>query len=567
MTVILQRLELVPDMIGDPLYSENRAYLEWTFSEKLANRKGKFFAPLVTDTLLNTRYSILCMRLTATFAKKKDDSQPFSEEDALDLTCQLIDALAMAELLADINHRYLGIYREVQRLKNDQEIYRTLLEMRGFTFCKIPTYKMNPILPTFSWLPKFLITQEKRVHKAMLHWQHLLTTRFRPLFKMLQPLFTYLKGYAKFFVALNPFIYTSLNYLSWIFFLPKMLLNRYYSWCFDHTFTQQLRANMAMLNWPRLFSVRIRRIFIVLQPLLAHVKGYANFIAVVDPFIATPLNYLSWLFFLPRLLMNLFLLLKHLIPHPWMSEEEKKINFFTRLHAQLQRRFFDLLNDSAWFTAGLLGCFFLAGPLAPIGMCVNISVFFLDALAAASKTGIELRRLSLLQAEYQEIAGAMKEEEENDDQVSREFLEIMSYQKYIEQHFSYEKKRLFLGVINASALFLAMLLALPMITNFIVPVVGACLVVLITLSVFLATKWLETQKPAIENDKFIEKCHKLQFADLRFFPPADVKPLASKRRQLLDSDDDKLRSRIHGSASTPNLTELDLHKPSTTSIM
>jgi len=105
-----------------------------------------------------------------------------------------------------------------------------------------------------------------------------------------------------------------------------------------------------------------------------------------------------------------------------------------------------------------------------------------------------------------------------------------------------------------------------MITNLAVPVVGAILVVIITLCNYGATKWLETQRPASDNSQFIEKSQKLQFADLRFFPPANAKSSSNKRRQLVDPED-KLRSRIHGSASTPNLTKLDPSQSTTAPLM
>lgn len=261
-------------------------------------------------------------------------------------------------------------------------------------------------------------------------------------------------------------------------------------------FTRKVRESTAFMNWPRLFSSRIRRLLVTLTA-IPQIKMFENFcllVAFCDKFAAPVLSYFAWLFYVPRLVVNVFLLLKHSIPGFWMQQQEKDIYWLTRLKAQLDRRYFELGNDFVWLIVGLLNCFVLVGALSPAGMYLTITFFLFDALWAGFRAAYELIRIYKLNAEYEK----MKEDLllQDKDASSDEIKELESYQKELQQHYSYEKKRLFLSTATMVALFLGLCFAIPAISVPIVPFIGAFLVVSITLASYFLGKWVEKHKPA-----------------------------------------------------------------------
>lgn len=456
MTAVLQRLQ---SLIGDTLteyIEEDSQRATWQFSKELSKKNSEFFDPLVlAHPVLNLEYSVHCTRLAHSFTRKKSITTEFTEQEKAALTEQLIAALVMAELLTHIYCYYLYVPREVLRLQSEQEVYRTLLRMRGYKFEK----------------------QQKT-----------------------------------------------------------------YAFEATSSFTQKVRGTTAMLNWPRLFTVRIRRVLTTLVPVLKDLESYSRLVTFVDQFTGPALNYFTCIYYGPRLLVNIFLLLKHLIPGFWMDQAEKNLYWYTRLQAQLQRRWFELANDTVWLTASLLSCFLLTGPLAGVGMYLTISLFFFDVIMASIRAYIEIKRLKKLQDEYLDLARTMREQE-----IAPEILaELEEYQQYLEERISVEKQRVLLSVFTTSALFLAMCFALPVLaSNPYIPFIGAILVVLITLTAYLLGKWLEKKKP---SDKVLDivKEGELVFATSphTMFQPAD----SDKRCKVAP---------IPYSASAPNLGALD----------
>jgi hypothetical protein len=286
----------------------------------------------------------------------------------------------------------------------------------------------------------------------------------------------------------NQKIYRSLLEMQGIRFRPP-----YYNGPVSaNSMTKVVRDGTAFWTFPRLMLVRIRRLFLILVPILANAKNYANFIAFLDVFFAPLLSYLAWVYFVPRLAVNVFLLLKHLIPGFWMSDTEASVSWWIRLEAQLQRRGFELANDVVWLIAGALGCFLLVGTaaLAAAGMYVTIAAFFFDVLMAGLKVYLELNRLNVLFAEYEDRLLAQQ------DLHLPERAEVGEYLHALRKRYCYERKILLLRVISTLALFLGMLFALPTLTIPGLPLAGAVIVIVVTLLTFLMDKWLEKHKPA-----------------------------------------------------------------------
>jgi hypothetical protein len=72
-------------------------------------------------------------------------------------------------------------------------------------------------------------------------------------------------------------------------------------------------------------------------------------------------GYISWVLYYVRFGINLFLLLKHTIKGPWMSEQERSMPTWERFKTQWDQRKFALLNDSIWGLANMVCFFWLTG--------------------------------------------------------------------------------------------------------------------------------------------------------------------------------------------------------------
>ncbi len=137
------------------------------------------------------------------------------------------------------------------------------------------------------------------------------------------------------------------------------------------------------VNWFRLYIVRIGR-FIKESAIIATVFNSA---ALFFKSVGIVFNYLSFLFYMPRLITNLVLMGKHTIAHPWMSEEQKALGWRVRRGMQWQRREFQVLNDAVW-AANALTVFVVALSLAsglatPIGMILIGALYYFDIWNAA----------------------------------------------------------------------------------------------------------------------------------------------------------------------------------------
>lgn len=83
---------------------------------------------------------------------------------------------------------------------------------------------------------------------------------------------------------------------------------------------------------------------------------------------------LSWALYYFRCI----LLLRHIIPGPWMSDEDKKIPWQLRLEKKWHQYKFDFLNDFFWATGNLACFFWLYGPLDYYGGALTSVLLLMD---------------------------------------------------------------------------------------------------------------------------------------------------------------------------------------------
>ena len=259
--------------------------------------------------------------------------------------------------------------------------------------------------------------------------------------------------------------------------------------------TQGIRNFTANSNWLRLILVRSKRVLETVVPLVSHLP-YKEFVKQLDKFTGPVFSYLSWLFFIPRLSANLFVLCKHLIAG---SGQEKELGLLEQSSAQLQRRWFEIGNDSAWMTAGILGCFVWLGPLAPIGVYINVALFGYDVALASIRAAHEIGHLKKLQAEYKDMELQMLQNHAPPEELD----EIRRFQQHLNDRVVFEQKRLLLAVANTVLLAIAILLCLPsaLAMTPILPLIGTSLLVLTTIATFSLTQALEAHRPKSSVDQ------------------------------------------------------------------
>ncbi|HAZ7573589.1 hypothetical protein OQJ02_00710 [Legionella sp. PATHC032] len=277
--------------------------------------------------------------------------------------------------------------------------------------------------------------------------------------------------------------------------------------------TQAIREKTAQSNWYRIFISRSKRVINLLDNIDLGSKAFRDFVVLLDKYTNPFLAYLGWCFFAPRLLTNLFLILKHTIPGQWMGEKEKSLDWYHRFYAHLQRRWFELANDSVWFTVGILNCFVLVGALAPLSVYLSLFAFAFDVANTSLRAYIEISRLQQLQTEYSELF----DQEENEDKKKT----IKEYQDLISYRIKFEVLRSFLSVGGAAAVVIAMALSVPALgfINPIIPLVGALLLlVLWGVSLYLTNK-LDEYRP-VDN---IEKPAPSVISKLGFFASKNEK--------------------------------------------
>ncbi|MGL5741658.1 MAG: hypothetical protein ACRCXC_03460 [Legionella sp.] len=253
-------------------------------------------------------------------------------------------------------------------------------------------------------------------------------------------------------------------------------------------FSQRIRNTTININLYRLLLIRSKRALDLIATLDTGSETYRNFVRILDNYTDPVLAHLAWFFYLPRLLVNFFLILKHTIPHMWIGKKEKDLGWDVRFTAQMQRRWFELGNDLAWVSVGFINCFYLTGVLAPFAVYLSIACFAFDVIMATTRAYIELSRLFDLRNQYEVMRSELTSPEE---------------QKALEEHINainkqidFEKLRLGSHVMTTSAIFLSMCCAAPVFALMpIIPVIGAICLVTICFINFALVHILNEHRP------------------------------------------------------------------------
>lgn len=254
------------------------------------------------------------------------------------------------------------------------------------------------------------------------------------------------------------------------------------------SFSQDVRNTTVFLNLYRLLFIRSKRAFDVIATLGTVSESYRNFVKVLDKYTDPILADLAWLFFIPRLSVNLFLLIKHTLPGPWMSKEEKSLGLSVRFSAQMQRRWFELGNDSIWMTAGLINRFVLTGALAPFAIYVSITCFAIDIILSVTRAYIELSRLYEVRKQYEAMLKQTTSLEE--------IKSIKEHLEAINNQLNFEWLRLGSHMMTTTAIFLSMVVAAPILAfNPLIITIGAVCLVAVCFINFALFQIIDESRP------------------------------------------------------------------------
>ena len=243
------------------------------------------------------------------------------------------------------------------------------------------------------------------------------------------------------------------------------------------------------VNWLRLFSLRLRRMLLLINPLLHESSLYTQWFKSTDKVAGPILAYFAWMFFIPRFAVNVGMFAKHLLPGPWMGEQEAQLKWQERFWQQLKRRWFDLGNDSVWIGANLINCFVMAGALAPFALYVSLGLQAFDVVFACLRAAETISRLHSLKSQYTTML-------DNEDLTQDEKDEIHRHIDALDERIAHEYKAQALSISNTIAIFMAISLALPFIAvHPVIPLLGAIAAVMTTVALYALRQGLEQQKP------------------------------------------------------------------------
>ncbi|HHF7367646.1 TPA: hypothetical protein ACPSKY_002786 [Legionella bozemanae] len=262
----------------------------------------------------------------------------------------------------------------------------------------------------------------------------------------------------------------------------------------NFSFTQELRNIILDINLWRLFIVRSKRALDLLALVHTESQSYLRFVKIMDAAMDPFLMHLAWFFWLPRLAVNFYSLLKHTIPGWWMDEHEKSLGWMVRFSAQIKRRYFEFGNDIVWVSSGLINTFYLTGALAPFAFYVSLAVFAFDVIWAMTRAYVELSRLYELRSQYTAML--------DKPHTLKEERQIKEHLKAIDKQIALEQFRLGSHVATTVFIFLGMCMALPVFAvNPILPFIGALILVTVCLVNFALTEEVANRRPRDALDR------------------------------------------------------------------
>jgi len=209
-------------------------------------------------------------------------------------------------------------------------------------------------------------------------------------------------GFALYVLLQKNLSYSIRNILLLTYGHPICLLhqNQFKNLKQEHPFRglRVLDDGMLKYNLWRLTLARFRRFYLSLQ-LCFHIQNLNWMIALFEPQLRVFMLWLNFLYFLPRVLMDLAHLTYHMVFFP-----ESQFSLKQRAQIFFQRRWESFARDSLWLINGALSLFVFTGPLGFWGLYVSALVQLIEVMlnavllieADSQQLGIRRHLLSIL---------------------------------------------------------------------------------------------------------------------------------------------------------------------------
>lgn len=282
----------------------------------------------------------------------------------------------------------------------------------------------------------------------------------------------------------------TLNFIKSLIFSPLKTSRRIFS---------------GVYNMVRLLIVRTRKLasFLSRSPVISKTKLF--------------FAYLSFIWFIPRLLSNLFNLILHTLGI-FTEPEEKDLGFTTRATVQLKDIGSELANDSVWFvvnllTAGLVLTSIFGGA---IGINLIIALYFFDIL------NIVIKIYWVDAPAHKEARDSLKSRIKNssDNPIAQKILTDQLNQ--LERKIAHERSKLKLNLAIAILLFIGMAFSFSMLAYAapVMPLVSVCIVLAVTVLQLAATLYLDHVAAPDKNLSLYKKPSSTTARILRAVPAA-----------------------------------------------
>lgn len=223
---------------------------------------------------------------------------------------------------------------------------------------------------------------------------------------------------------------------------------------FYHSPVQSIKNLVRDTNWWRLFFARSKRFINALNDIvkssfsLRTVSDYLNKLNVT-------LSYLSFIWYLPRFMLDTAMLSKHLFAIK-ITNDEFQLGWYRRLKIQLDELWFTLTNDSLWIGIGVASAFFLSMPVAA---AVSVTGFGIDIFLAGIRLYQYQKNNILLQNLDDKIKVLTKQCENlqhHDPEWAKKNVDLKlleTQRKSMQAQLAYDKNQLKLSLAVTIALF------------------------------------------------------------------------------------------------------------------
>ncbi len=269
--------------------------------------------------------------------------------------------------------------------------------------------------------------------------------------------------------------------------------------------TKTIKEAIGWFNEKRLYwiwgSSLLKTVVAQVPDTFYNQQDTANALRAPDPYTGT----LSWALYYFRFSLNMFLLLKHTLGGPWMSQEEKHMPWTERFSTQFAQRKFTLLNDFMWANVNMVCFFWLNGKsglgaagdaLTVVLLVFDLAITIWDAAEQETKYNKEMlgfqKSINTLKTEIKTITNDTSltdmERSKKLSEIKIKMKDIEKAQTQCEANWSHQKFNLGLAIAYSSGLLFAFfLLTLPFLpvsapTTVAIATVGAVLCFALTIT-------------------------------------------------------------------------------------